>query len=261
MMQARGRIRLYRTEGIVLRHLEYGEADRIVTMCTPDLGKVRVLAKGVRKPTSRKAGHLEPFTRVEVLLAKGHTWDIVTQAEAVQVFIRLREDLRLLAYAAHMAEMVDRFGSEGEADAPLYQLLSLALSRLDAGDRPDLLTRFFDLHLLSLEGYQPELFRCVVCGKELTPADSFFSVERGGVLCPECGQGRDDVVPLPLGTFKLLRFLQRREYNEVKALDVRSSSLEAVGRLLDRYIAYHLESGLRSAKFLRQLQAQTDRSR
>ncbi len=257
MAQERGKIRLYRTEGVVLRHREYGEADRILTMYTPDMGKIVVIAKGVRKPTSRKAGHLEPFTRVSVLLAQGSTWDIVTQADSVQAFAHLREDLRLLAYASYFVELVDRFSSEGEANELLYDLLVMALERLDAGDRPELLARFFELHVLGLEGYQPQLHRCVVCGAELGPEDSFFSVEMGGVLCPRCGERTPRVVPLSLGAFKLLRFLQSRSYDEVRPLTVGRGTLDEVEALLGRYIVHLLEQNLRSTKFLRRLRAQT----
>jgi DNA repair protein RecO (recombination protein O) len=256
MSQERSKIRLYRTEGVVLKHREYGEADRIVTMYTPDLGKLVAIAKGVRKPRSRKAGHLEPFTRVEVLLAQGRTWDIITQADSVQTFMHLRENLRMLAYASYFVELVDRFSSEGESNELLYNLLVMALERLDAGDRPEVLARFFEIYVLGLEGYQPQLYRCVSCGAELLPEDGFFSVEMGGVLCPRCGGQTPRAVPLSLNAFKLLRFLQSRSYDKVRALEIGRSTLAETEALLGRYIVHLLEQNLRSTKFLRRLRLQ-----
>ena len=107
--------RSYRAQGVVLRHVEVGEADRILTFYTLEYGKVQAIAKGIRKMRSRKAGHLEPFSRVELMLAKGRNLDVITQAEAQSTYENLRADLKLIAYAAYVVELLDRFTyEEGE---------------------------------------------------------------------------------------------------------------------------------------------------
>ena len=107
--------RTLRTEVVVLRHTDWGEADRLLVLFSREAGKLRAVAKGVRKLHSRKAGHLEPFTRVKLLLARGRDFWIVTQAETVDAYLPIREDLVRTAYAAYVIELLDRFTyEEGE---------------------------------------------------------------------------------------------------------------------------------------------------
>jgi len=124
------RVRLYRTEAIVLRRSNFGEADRLLTLYTPEWGKLRVIAKGVRKPTSRKSGHLELFTHSRLLVAKGRNLDIVTQAETLHSFRPLREDLLRTGWAYYAAELLDRFVEEGIEDRPLFNLFLATLGWL-----------------------------------------------------------------------------------------------------------------------------------
>src|SRR5512140_1231536 len=119
----RARERSIRVETVVLRHADWGEADRILVLYTRESGKIRAVAKGVRKLRSRKAGHLEPFTRVTLMLAHGRDMWIVTQAETVDAFQPLREDLLLTGYAANVIELLDRFTYEEGENRSLYSLL------------------------------------------------------------------------------------------------------------------------------------------
>jgi DNA repair protein RecO (recombination protein O) len=178
------RERLYRTEAIVLKRTDFGEADRLLTLYTPGLGKLRAIAKGIRRPTSRKSGHLELFTHSQLLIAKGRNLDIITQAETITAFKPLRHDLLRLTYAYYVAELVDRFAEEGVDNRPLYDLLLATLGRLAEDPDPVLATRFFEVRMLGLMGYQPQLFHCVECRAPLTPEDQYFDAEAGGVLCP-----------------------------------------------------------------------------
>ena len=157
------RERLYRTEAIVLRRRDQGEADRVLTVFTPGMGKQQLLAKGVRKITSRKAGHVELFTHSQFLVAKARTWGIVTQAETIHAFRPLREDLLRTSYAYYAAELVDRFTQEGDENRRLFELLLAALGWLGEARDLRLLARFFELRLLALVGYRPQLFQCVRC--------------------------------------------------------------------------------------------------
>ena len=130
------RERSFRVEAIVLRHNDWGEADRLLILFTREMGKLRVVAKGVRKLHSRKAGHLEPLTRVSLLLARGRDLMIVTQAETLAANSPLKEDLLLLGYASYVVELLDRFTFEEGENRPLYRLLADTLERLSAGNEP-----------------------------------------------------------------------------------------------------------------------------
>ena len=247
------RQRLYRTEAIVLKRRDYGEADRILTVFTPEYGKLTLLAKGVRKTKSRKAGHVELFTDSTMLIAKGRTWDLVSQVEMLEPFRGLHEDLLRTGYAYTVAELLDGFTQERDSHPPMFVLLKETLGRLAASkaEALHLVARFFDLHLLGLAGYQPQLFRCVECQELLEPVTNYFSVAEGGVLCPKHGEGRIGAEPLPLPLFKALRFLQTREWDVVARLDLSDGLQAELERLLQSTLIYHLERNLRSVAFLR----------
>lgn len=248
------RQRLYRLTAIVLRRRDMGEADRLLTVFTRDHGKVLLLAKGVRRQASRKAGHLEPFTQVDLLVARGKSLDIITQAETIKAHRHLREDLWRSSWAYYVAELADAFSQEADPNAPLFDLLSDTLDRLE-NETIDLAlaVRYYELHVLALAGYQPQLFRCVQCDALLKPEVNFLSIERGGCLCPQHGAHRPDTVALPLPVLKVLRFLQTRDWEQVAALQLSADTAAQAEEVLGRYIVYHLERGMRSTKFLKEL--------
>lgn len=250
------RQRLYRTEAIILKRSDFGEADRLLTFFTPHRGKLRAVAKGARKPSSRKAGHLELFSHTRLLLARGRNLDIVTQAETVEPFLPLREDLLRTTYAYYAAELVDRFAGDEDEDRPLFDLLLALLGWLGQARDLALAARFFELRLLALAGYQPQFFQCVNCQAQIEPVINFFYPGEGGVLCPRCGEGRSEATPLSLNALKVLRFLQTRDYDTIRQLRVRPPLHAELETIMLRYITYILERGLKSVDFLQHLRRQ-----
>lgn len=242
------RERLYRAEAIVLRRMNLGEADRLLTLYTPEWGKIRVLAKGVRKPTSRKAGHLELFTHSRLLMARGRSLDIVTQAETITPFLPLRKDLIRTSYAYYVAELVDRFLEEGEESPALFRLLLETLGHLSEAEDPRLVVRYFELHLLEQVGYRPELYRCLGCGREIE-GEAVFSPPQGGVLCPACG-GKGEGSPLSGDLLRCLRLLQRGEYAICKTLHPSPGVHDGLEKTMRHYISYLLERRVRSLDFI-----------
>lgn len=182
------RQRSFRVQAIVLRHRDYGETDRMLVLFTLERGKLTAIAKGVRKLHSRKAGHLEPFTQVNLQLARGRDLMIITQAETIEAFLPLREDLRLPTYASYVVELLDRFTYEEGENRAIYRTLMHTLTRLCSFDDPDLVVRYYELRLLDLSGFRPQLFDCAGCDAEIQAQDQYFSAERGGILCPGCGE-------------------------------------------------------------------------
>ncbi len=245
--------RLYRVEAIVIRRRDWGEADRLLTLYTREQGKMQAVAKGSRKPTSRKAGHVELFTRTRLLIARSRSIDIITQAETVEAYRHLRESLEASTLAHYFAELLDRFTGENEADQNLYNLLNSALTWLCEADDVQLVARYYELHLLELTGFRPELHHCPGCAKELQPEDCFFSAAQGGVLCPNCGRGRRDASALSLTAFKVLRYGQTRDWEHFRRLRLTAPLHAEVERTLHHYLLYVLERNLKSVEFLRQL--------
>ena len=179
--------RSLRVESVVLRHIDWGEADRLLTIFTRELGRVRAIAKGVRKPRSRKAGHLEPFTRSNLLLARGRDLFIITQAEAIETHAALRDDLIRLGYASYIVELLTRFTYEEGENRALYRLLVDSLDRLNRGDDPAIAVHYYEIRLLDLVGFRPQLFSCARCENEIQPEDQFFSAVQGGCCVPTAG--------------------------------------------------------------------------
>lgn len=245
------RERTYRTEAIVLRRKDFGEADRLLTLFTPERGKVRVVAKGIRKPASRKAGHLELFMRSKLLLAKGRDLDLVTQAETVNAYRPLREYLLRGAYAAYMVELLDRFTPDGQENREMYDLLCHGFGWLCEAPDLALTVRYYELQLLGLAGFQPQLHECVVGGEKIVAEDQFFSPSGGGAVCPRCGPEYPDAVPVSMNALKHLRYFQTQSYAKVAALTLRPSLHMEMEHLLARYLTSLLERQLKSVEFLK----------
>jgi DNA repair protein RecO (recombination protein O) len=249
------RERSFRVEAIVLRHQDWGEADRLLVLFTRQVGKLRAIAKGVRKLRSRKAGHLEPFTRASLQLAKGRDLPIVTQAEALDLYMPVREDLGLYGYASYAVEMLDRFTYEEGENLAMFRLLRDTLSRLAKGEDPPFALRYYELRLLELLGYRPQLFTCAHCEEEIKPQDQYFSAEQGGVLCPKCGQGVPGALPVSLNALKYLRHLQRSNYLEATRASIPPQVNIEMENLLQAYITYLLERKLNTPGFIRKIKS------
>lgn len=178
---------LYRDEAVVLRTHKLGEADRIVVLMTGGHGKVRAVAKGVRKTKSRFGGRLEPPGHVSLLLYQGRSLDVINQAETVEHHRAIREDLDRMTDAMALVEAVDQVAQEGEANPQLFRMLTGALHTLNSADqRPALLVGAFYWKLLALEGVAPVLDGCVLCGE---PEAVTFDPTEGGILCREHRRG------------------------------------------------------------------------
>lgn len=250
--------RTYRTHAIILKRQTMGEADRLLTLLTPANGKVRVIAKGARKPASRKTGHVELFTRADVLIARGRgEIDVLTQAEVVATYLPLREDLARGAYANYIVELLDRFTFEGD-DVPgdasrLFELLNGTLRQLCHDEDPRRLTRYYELNLLEYFGFRPELQECVITREILLPEDQYFSFAEGGVVAPDGAPHTNGLVGLSLKTLKLLRHMQRNPYKKLVQLAISEDVHRDAERIMLGYITYILESKLQSVDFIQRL--------
>jgi DNA repair protein RecO (recombination protein O) len=244
-------------EAIVLRHSDWGEADRLLALFTREAGKLRAVAKGVRKLRSRKAGHLEPFTRVRLLLARGRDFWIVTQAETVDAYLPLREDLLRTAYGAYVLELLDRFSYDEGENRSLYNQSVEALARVSTLEDPFLAVRYYELRLLELVGFRPELFRCVSCGNEIRAENQFFDVFQGGVVCPRCAPRYPAASKIHKDTLRFLRHLQRSAFTEAMRAYPNDEQRAEMEHILRHYLTYHLERRLNSPEFLEEIRHNT----
>jgi DNA repair protein RecO (recombination protein O) len=245
------RQRVFRLEAVILRHIDWGEADRLLWVFSLELGKMRLLAKGARKPRSRKAGHLEPFTRSNLLASRTREIPLVTQAETLDAYLPLREDLLRTTYASYVVELTDRFTYEEGENRPLYHLLVDTLSRLCQDIDLDLAARYFELRLLDHVGFRPQLFQCVRCGAPIQAVDQYFSANQGGVLCPNCGDAESR--PVSMETLKYLRHFQRSNFSDAARAHPTQAESRAMENLLQYYLTYLLERSLNAPVFIRRL--------
>jgi DNA repair protein RecO (recombination protein O) len=245
--------RTLRLEAVVLRHNDWGEADRLLVLFGREAGKVRAVAKGVRKLHSRKAGHLEPFTRVKLMLARGRDLWIVTQAETVDAYLPIRDDLVRTAYAAYVIELLDRFTYEEGQNRMLYETLVDTLQLISMLPDPFSAVRYYEIRMLDLLGFRPELTNCVRCEVLIKPEDQYLDAGQGGVLCPRCGEGNPAARPISMNTLKYLRHYQRSTFKEASRAPLTPEIKREMEALLSYYLTYWLERRLNSPAFLHEV--------
>lgn len=233
---------LYRDEGVILRTWKLGEADRIVVVLTRGHGKVRAVAKGVRKTRSKFGARLEPTSHAALQLYEGRELDVITQAESIDHFRAIRDDLDRLTKAVAMLEAVDQLAQEREVNPRLYQMLLGALRSLAAEDSALVVPGFF-LKLLALEGYRPVVDECVSCAA--TTDLVAFDLDSGGVLCRACRRGQA-ISPAALD------LLQQILGGGLAAAlrQPASPATHEVDQLATRSLEHHLERRLRSVAVL-----------
>jgi DNA repair protein RecO (recombination protein O) len=236
---------LYRDHGVVLRSWKLGEADRIVSIITRENGKVRAVAKGVRKPSSRFGSRLEPTSHLSLQLYHGRgDLDTVTQVETIDRFGSLREDLDRWARASAMLEAVDQVSPEREPNEALFEMLVRALRTLTSSESPLVVAGFF-LKLLALEGFEPVVETCVACGAD-GPLVA-FDVGEGGTVCTLCRRG----TALTPDALELLQLILGGRLGAALAVPA-SPATHAVEVLATRLLEHQLERRLRSISVLEQ---------
>lgn len=238
---------LYKEQGIVLRSVKLGEADKIVTILTQGSGKIRAVAKGVRKTTSKFGGRLEPFTHVSLLLYEGRNLDTVTQADIVSPFRVLRGGFDLIAAGESMLEAADKVAEEHERNVRLFMLLLNGLRTLDASPRdPAAVAESFLLKLLSLSGFHPSLAACAICGAP--GPHGWFAAGQGGIVCADdadadAGHVSEDAVAW-------LDALQRVDLMGAGEMTPPTETRREARAMLYGFAEYHLERRMRSLSLL-----------
>jgi DNA repair protein RecO (recombination protein O) len=249
------RPRTYSVEAIVLRRVDFGEADRVLVIYTRERGKLSIVAKGVRRMSSRMAGHLELFTQSELMLAKGANLDVVTQAETRNSFRAVREDLTRTSTAYLIVELMDALTEEAMEQSELFDLLSATFRALCTTEDPRLVAVHYQIRLLDVTGFRPVLMQCVSCHTDLAPGRNAFSAFLGGALCPRCGPGEPSARPISTDVLKVLRNLQRVGLPGSAHFRVPEMVMRDVERILRDLIERYTERRLRSPDLLARLRA------
>ncbi|MFC1976762.1 DNA repair protein RecO [Chloroflexota bacterium] len=249
--------RNYQTEAIIIKKTKLGEADRILTLYTPDLGKVQAVARGIRRPKSKLAGHLELLTHSLVSLARGRNLDTITGSQTINSFLPLKSDLQLTSYALYATELVNQFTADHIENRPLFRLLPETMEQLCQARNSELVLRYFELHLLDEVGYRPQLQQCVACHQPLEPVTNSFCSGAGGMLCPNCRHSQALTYSLSVNTLKVLRLLQSSDYSTVSRLKMNPELSHELEVVMRDYLKYQLEREIKSAAWLDALREQT----
>jgi len=252
------RPRNYQTEAIIIKKIKLGEADRILTLYTPYLGKIRAVARGVRRPRSKLSGHLELLTHSLVSLARGRNLDTITGSQTINSFLPLKSDLKLTSCGLYATELVEQFTADHIENHPLFQLLLEIMQRLCRGGDNELVLRYFELHLLNQVGYRPQLQQCVSCRQPLEPTTNSFCPGAGGMLCPSCCQSQPLTRLVSVNALKVLRLLQSSDYDTVVKLKMDPELSHQLEMVMRDYLRYLLEREIKSAAWLDTLRSKVN---
>ncbi len=244
-----------KTEGIVLKYTNLGEADKILTILTRSNGKIKAIAKGCRKPKSSLLSSTEVFVFSEFILYKGMNFYHISQAVTRETFYNLRNDLLKLSYATYFAELAETVSAEGLPNERLFLLLAKVLYYLSTGEIPmGLLHLAYQLKLMDISGYRPNLARCAVCRKASEEYPR-FSVSMGGVICGDCSFDENlrkdgDIFKLSQGTTEAFKFLLNTEISRLNTKKIDNTIFNEIDRITRAFIQRHLDKRFKSLDFL-----------
>jgi DNA repair protein RecO (recombination protein O) len=244
----RKRLATYRDRAVVLRKLDYGEADRIFTLLTQTHGKVGAIAKGVRRSGSKLGPSLELYGHVDVLLAKGRgELDVVAQVQRLPGY-RIEGTVERMAHAALIAELAERVCEDRHPVDGVYELAVTSMIELARESDPRRASAYFMMSALDLLGYAPQLFACASCEQPLDAKPAAFSADAGGFLCERCALPGMPLVPL--AAIKVLRLMASGDLETYRRLKLDDALMSTCERVLTVQLEHHLDRRLKSVQFL-----------
>ena len=244
------------TEAIVLRVIDYGESDRIVTFCTADFGKIRGIAKGARRSRKRFVNALEPFScsRVHFSRRGPESLALIEGCDILSHFPGIRADLEKTLAASYLIDLTDQFTPEDKKNEASFFLLRDFLRLLEGTAMPEALLRFFEIRLLRISGYDPVLDHCLCCKTPIGKQAAYhFDAAKGGLTCNGCGPGNPDAISVSLGTIRTLLLGREMEIGRLGRLLLSGQSADESRRLLGHFIRHILGRELNSVHVLNEI--------
>ena len=251
-----------KTQAIVIRAFPLRESHKIITFYTPDFGKVKVVAYGVKSPKSKLSGSLELLNHGMLLFNYRENRDLqsLTGFDLIEGYDGIRADFTRITYGCYLAELVDAIASEGDANPEIFELLRRTYYFLADTDDVPLLVRVFEIKFLDLAGYAPQLSQCANCGSIVTPAPHqnsqhptsvmLFSIRHGGLLCEKCQHKDTSAFSIAPGSCELLKTLRKSDYNKLNRIRASERNHRELKLVLGSFIQYHTERSLKSLKFI-----------
>lgn len=242
----------YKTQGVIMRRANFGEADRLITVLTNSRGKLRAVARSARRPTAKMAGSLEILMRAEFRFAEGKNLDLVIESNPIDFYPNIRANLDKFKLASLLAEIVDKVSADNEPVKGFYELLGEYLKFIDGSNEftVQLVVSSFELRLLRLLGYGPQLSICAVGGEPLIPGQNFWSSSQGGVVCVKHKGGLDRIVAVADNTIKFLRITLIKSIAELDKLTIPAPTQDEFHNIVEDFFGFHFDVKLKSRKYV-----------
>tara|TARA_B100000029_G_scaffold511171_1_gene604455 strand:- start:2925 stop:3752 length:828 start_codon:yes stop_codon:yes gene_type:complete len=248
------RSRTLKTQAIILRSFDDGEADRTVIILTPEVGKLKARVRGARKINSRLGGHTDLLNLTNLNVGLGNHLNVVTAADSLNSFVNLKSNLERLAIAIYLAELMNALIPEGVPHRSIFCLLLNALEELNKNKDPLIISRYLELKALEETGYKQELYRCVLCNTNIQPNQHSYVPSFGGVVCSECTVNPSELCTLSLNSLKVLRHFDRNRLSDALSIHLDNHIEYEIEKILEQSIIWILEKQSKARKFVTHLQ-------
>jgi len=245
---------LYRVEGIVIRSMDYGEGNKIITLCTESGGKVGVLVRGAKKPKSRHAALVQPFTYGQYVYFRNTGLGTLNAGEIIESYHELREDLVKASYASYACELLDRVLQDEETGTFWFKQLKACLQALKEEKDPVVITSLYEMKILQASGYGPQFDECISCNQERPDEQLFISPRLGGVLCRACKHFDPPAMSVSPKALKLLRLFAQMDLQRLGNISVSESTRDEIKKLMRAFMDHQLGLNLKSRSFLDQME-------
>lgn len=250
---------LYRTKAIVVGHRNLGEADKILTLFSPERGKIHTTARGVRRPRNRLVGGTQIFTYSNFLILEGKNLDNISQCEIIESFYKIRGTLDKMAYGLYFAELLRASTPMEDKNRKLFNFFLKTLYILQEWKDMEILSRVFEIKLLAIQGFSPELNRCTLCGSN-DKDDLKFSPSIGGIICKKC-KTQGQAIPISIETLFALRKMLVSTYEELNGLQLNQEVKKQLSSCLIHFIKEHFDRPFKTLDFIDDIRALNKRTK
>ncbi|NMA94880.1 MAG: DNA repair protein RecO [Clostridiales bacterium] len=240
-------------KGVILRYSDFKEADRMLTILTPNKGKIQVLARGCRRQNSRFLSASELFSYCDYMIFKFRDIYILTGADINDLFFDIRSDLDKFAYGTYILNLAEISANPEEGSYPLFHLLLYSLTMLAYSRmHPEDIANIYQTKLADILGYRPQLEICIYCGKPVKDVEGFSTVD-SGIFCSDCYNGRKNGYNINMGTVRAMRYILDTDLDALKNLKFNPKVRDEISFIMAEYLSKHLEKYIRARSFIEKL--------
>ena len=245
----------HKTEAIVIQSMDFGERDKLITFLTKKFGKLKGIAKGAKNSKKRFSGTLEIFSHVSLDFFVKENLGLarIESVSLIEPFSKINESIEKVTYGSYFVELVNEMVGEREENKAIFTLLLYFLRLLNREKICEEYLRIYEVRLLTLLGYQPQLDKCIICQGEIgLKVQNWFSLKRGGVVCPTCHKGIEDL-PISLGTSRVMKAARSYPLSKITRIKFTAQALKESRQILSNFVEYQLGKRLKSLQFLEQM--------